>query len=113
MIIYTIYKATNILNGKIYIGQTISLYYRKNHYKNLQCKRQTILYNSLLKYGWEKHIFEIIEEINYNDDKTFLNEREIYWIKELCSFGPNGLNCNIGLNIESQLFLFFIFLSSS
>jgi group I intron endonuclease len=70
-----IYKITSPTN-KIYIGQSIDIDRRKNEYKRLQrCKRQTRLYNSLKKYGYENHKFEIIEECS--EDK--LLERETYW----------------------------------
>lgn len=88
-----IYKITNP-SGKIYIGQTIDIKTRKNKYKYLNCKNQTRLYRSLLKYGWESHIFEIIEtiEIDSIDRLSFL---EIEWISKLDSFNK-GLNCTSG-----------------
>lgn len=69
-----IYKITNP-NGKVYIGQSINVNVRKRHYKGLRCKDQPSIYNSLKKYGWENHKFEIIEECSMN----LLNEREIFW----------------------------------
>ena len=69
-----IYKITSPTN-KIYIGQSVDIDDRFRKYKNLNCNRQTIIYNSLKKYGWEQHIFEIIEECPA--DK--LLERETYW----------------------------------
>jgi len=69
-----IYKITSPTN-KIYIGQSIDIDDRFKKYKNLNCNRQTIIYNSLKKYGWEQHIFEVIEECPV--DK--LLERETYW----------------------------------
>ncbi len=80
-------------SGKIYIGQTIDLYRRKMKYKGLRCEQQSKIYNSILKYGWENHIFEVIEILVY--DKEFLNEREKYWIKEYNSF-IDGLNLTGG-----------------
>jgi len=46
-----IYKITSP-SKKIYIGQTFYLSERKCNYKSLNCKKQKIIYNSLLKYGW-------------------------------------------------------------
>jgi group I intron endonuclease len=69
-----IYKITSPTN-KIYIGQSIDIDDRFRKYKNLNCNRQTIIYNSLKKYGWKQHTFEIIEECPV--DK--LLERETYW----------------------------------
>lgn len=71
-----IYKITSP-SGKIYIGQSINIEKTwKYRYKNLNaCKRQTILYNSLKKHGYENHTFEVIEECN----EYKLLERETYW----------------------------------
>ena len=45
-----IYKITNP-SGKIYIGQTINLNNRIKYYISYKCKRQALLYNSLIKYN--------------------------------------------------------------
>lgn len=75
-------------NNKIYIGQSINIYKRWNSYKNLNCKRQIKLYRSLLKYGVDNHIFEIIEECDFKD----LNVRERYW-QDYYDVLNDGLNC--------------------
>jgi group I intron endonuclease len=70
-----IYKITNP-KGKIYIGQSINLELRVKEYKKLLAgKNQRKLYNSLLKYGPESHIFEIIETCEIE----LLNNRERFW----------------------------------
>jgi group I intron endonuclease len=69
-----IYKITSPSN-KIYIGQSIDIERRKKSYALLNCNQQPKVYNSLVKYGWENHQHEIIEECSL--DK--LNERELYW----------------------------------
>ena len=56
-----IYKITNP-NNKIYIGQTINFIKRKSQYKNLYCKGQTAIYNSIKKYGWDNFEIEILQE---------------------------------------------------
>lgn len=73
-----IYKIINP-KGKVYIGQTVNLSTRKAHYKGLHCSKQRKVYSSIKKYGWENHIFEVIETCKRED----LNEREKYWIYEL------------------------------
>jgi hypothetical protein len=92
-----IYKIENIIKGYIYIGQTINLITRKQSYKglNVGIKKQYKVYNSLKKYGWENHTFEVIEECN----KELLNEREIYWINHYNSWHFN--NPIKGMNISS------------
>jgi len=85
-----IYKITSPSN-KIYIGQSYNIFKRKKEYKMLNCKFQLKLYNSLKKYGWENHIFEVIEECDIDQ----LNEREIYWIQYYNST-KSGLNIREG-----------------
>lgn len=75
-----IYKITNP-NGNIYIGQTTKLVKRLATYMRGDCHKQKLLYNSIKKYGWDAHIFEVIEMLP--SDLKILNEREVYWIEEL------------------------------
>jgi len=69
-----IYKITSP-NNKVYIGQSTNIEKRFKTYLHLHCKNQRKLYFSLLKYGVDKHKFEIIEECGEN----VLLERETYW----------------------------------
>ncbi len=85
-----IYKITNP-KGKIYIGQSIDIYDRITYYKNLNCKKQTKLYNSIKKYGWENHKFEIIS-LCYEDQ---LNEFERDFQEAYNVIGNNGLNLKL------------------
>jgi group I intron endonuclease len=86
-----IYKITNP-SGKVYIGQTTRLKSRITFYKNIkESSKQPKIYNSINKYGWNKHTFEIVGEYN----KEELNYYEVYWIKEYDSY-KKGLNCNEG-----------------
>ena len=84
-----IYKITSP-SRRIYIGQSVNINSRYIHYKNLHCKTQIKIYNSIVKYGWENHKFEVIEECEVN----FLNERERYW-QEHYDVIKNGLNCKL------------------
>lgn len=84
-----IYKITSP-TGKIYIGQSRNVYSRRNKYRN--CKPdQPRIYNSIQKYGWEAHTFEIIEECKIED----LNRRERYWQDFYDVLGEFGLNCSL------------------
>ena len=82
-----IYKITNP-KGNVYIGQSTNIEKRFKHYKFKDCKRQRKLYNSILKYNVENHIFEIIEECNALD----LTEREGYY-QDFYNSIRKGLNC--------------------
>jgi group I intron endonuclease len=86
-----IYKIINP-KGKTYIGQSTNIKNRKYYYASNKCDKQPKLYNSIQKYGWEQHIFEIIEECGLEQ----LNEREIYWGSHYGVLGENGLNLRLG-----------------
>lgn len=81
-----IYKITNNINKKIYIGQTNDIKRRFREHKNCGGIEETtkLLYNAIKKYGVKNFSFEIIEGpiLNYN-------EREIYWIGQYNSFIGN------------------------
>lgn len=86
-----IYKITSP-SGKLYIGQTIRSFesrMQQHKRKNSEC---TLLKRAINKYGDEMK-YEIIED---NIPLEHLNNREIYWIKELNSLAPDGYNCNTG-----------------
>lgn len=91
-----IYKITNQVNGKVYIGQSKNIKDRwRNHktrafndYESNSCYEYP-LYRAIRKYGLENFSFEIIEECLPSE----LNEREKYWIKYYDSFNlENGYN---------------------
>jgi len=87
-----IYKITSPID-KIYIGKSRNIIRRFSNYKSLQCKNQIKLYNSLVKYGYDNHLFEIIYECSENE----LNELEKYYIiKFNCVNNPMGLNLTEG-----------------
>ena len=89
-----IYKIVNP-KGVVYIGQTRNPEERIKFYKLLHCKGQTKLYRSILKYGWDKHSFEII--FNGCVSKEELNELEIKYIEQFDSFNSdNGMNLTSG-----------------
>lgn len=86
-----IYKITSPTN-KIYIGQSTNISQRFNSYRNYKCKGQSKLYNSLKKYGHEKHKFEITMQCS----KEELNQFEIYYIELFQTF-----NSKYGLNLQA------------
>ena len=77
-----IYKITSPSN-KIYVGKSIDLDERKKNYKyEGRRKKQHKLNNSINKYGWENHLFEIIEIC----EEENINDREI---KKICKQTKN------------------------
>jgi len=70
-----IYKTTNIINGKYYIGKDVN---NSNHYLG----SGVLLKMAIKKYGKENFNKEILE---YCETLEILEEREKFWIKELNS----------------------------
>lgn len=81
-----IYKYTNLLNGKIYIGQAENIEKRQISHlydsKNLEFRKGTGVDYAIAKYGIENFSFEIIEECPVEQ----LDSREAYWIKYYNSY---------------------------
>lgn len=77
-----IYKITNNINRKIYIGQSANIEKRwREHINASQHEtyyghKKSLLYPALNKYGIDNFSFEIIEECDISE----LDERECYWI---------------------------------
>lgn len=77
-----IYKITNIINSKIYIGSAVNIDNRIKQHKHLLKNNKHFnshLQTSYNKYGVSNFIYEIIEVVDINN----LIEREQYWIKQL------------------------------
>lgn len=90
-----IYKITNLINGKVYIGQTVqTLKSRWNkHVWHMRHNTNRHLYDSMRHYGIENFKMEILEETT----KEVLNEREIWWIANLGSMDRTiGYNKSVG-----------------
>lgn len=92
-----IYKITNIITNKSYIGKSNNINRRFSDHKRLaftenQKQYDKILYQSIRKYGLNNFIFEIIEEL---EDYSIAAEREKYWIQYYDSY-KNGYNESLG-----------------
>ena len=85
-----IYKTTNLINGKIYIGQHK---WDKNHLDENYIGSGKLLNAAIDKYGADKFKVDLIE---FCDSLDKLNEREIYWISYY-----NSTNRQIGYNIAT------------
>ena len=90
-----IYKVTNSINNKIYIGQTVkSLSERRSghYYKARHENLNTHFLNALIKYPEEVFIWEEIDEAKSREE---LDSKEIYWINYYNSI-ENGYNTRSG-----------------
>ena len=97
-----IYKITNSINGKVYIGKTMRsiesrLYEHKYVAENTEAHNSSYpLYQAMRKYGIENFSFEIIEECN----NQAIDEKEKEYIKQYNSYigfkNSNGYNATLG-----------------
>ena len=90
-----IYKITNNVNGKVYIGQTIQTI-KERFYQHCATKCSDSVLNmaihkAIKKYGKSNFTIEVIEEV----DKDSLNDREKFWIEYYNSYN-NGYNSTRG-----------------
>lgn len=85
-----IYKTTNKINGKIYIGKRVFNSDKFNRSKYYGSGKLIKL--SIVKYGMDNFNREILEEVENN----LLSKREIYWIDYF-----NSTNLDIGYNLSS------------
>lgn len=81
-----IYYIKNLINSKIYIGQSINIEARWEAHKKNEHNRYLKL--SFEKYGMENFEFKIIEILN-EDNINFMTEREQYYIDYFCSLKPS------------------------
>lgn len=83
-----IYKTTNLLNNKIYIGQKKSEKFLGEKYLG-----SGVRLNSAIKHYGKSNF--IVELIDVADSKVDLDEKEVYWINKL-----NSRNLDIGYNLS-------------
>ena len=97
-----IYKITNLVNGKIYIGQSVKIKNRwGQHIRDAKTGNSIApIHRAIKKYGKENFDFSILEEC----EKEELDEKERYWIKTLNStILGNGYNLTLGGNNNNSL----------
>ena len=85
-----IYKIENLINGKVYIGQSVNIKERWNEHKLINSrtskdalkKQKYPLYLAFQKYGLENFSFEVLEECSLED----LDTKEQFYIKKYNSY---------------------------
>ena len=91
-----VYKLTNNITSKVYIGQTINLTARIRQYR-YESKNKITIYrpisDAVYEYKFKNFTIEILNYCNSLDE---MNYYETYWIKKLNTLFPNGYNNNYG-----------------
>lgn len=98
-----IYRATNIKNGKVYIGQTIrTLGIRKSHH--FTCSRNRLdnicFHNALRKYGKDSFRWEVLDKALSREELDLLEKKYIIKYDSI----NNGYNVLDGGSSHSGLF---------
>lgn len=92
-----IYKITNIINNKCYIGQSVDIYKRWCDHCKCGCGMDTPknnkLYAAMLEDGLENFTFELLEECSREE----LNKKELFYI-DLYESNDYGYNITQGNN---------------
>lgn len=91
-----IYKITNKITGKAYIGQSNNIKRRWQEHKTNIKQKQYPLYVDMNKYGIDNFIFEVLEECTIDE----LNEKEIFYINKFNTY-YDGYNLTMGGNVLS------------
>lgn len=91
-----IYKITNNINGKIYIGQSNNIQRRFSEHQTKGSISRIPVDIAIQKYGKENFSFEVLEECPVEE----LNTKETEWITYFNSI-ENGYNCSLGGDQQS------------
>jgi len=88
-----IYKITNILNGKSYIGQSVNIDRRiYDHFYRSQDENSNAynapLHIAIRKYGKENFQWEVLQECTIEE----IDNLERYYIQKYNTLSPNGYN---------------------
>lgn len=92
-----VYKYTNSVDGKVYVGQTTSALTKRHIQHKCASKRNTgYFYKAVRKHGWDNFIGPI--QIDEAENQAELDEKEIHWISQLKSHvsTENGYNLTEG-----------------
>ena len=91
---YTVYKITNLINNKCYIGSSIKVEKRWKQHKTVAFNKNSAQYNYPLyaafrKYGLENFSFEILNDdfLSVEDMRNY--EKDMIYFYDSCNYGYN------------------------
>lgn len=93
-----IYKIENLINGKVYIGQSVHI--ERRWQEHCMDSAQSVISSAIKKYGIENFSFEVLKECTVEE----LDELEKAYIKEYGSLVPFGYNVGSGGNSNHTSF---------
>ena len=64
-----IYKYTNKINGKVYIGQTVDEVKRKSRHKS--CVDKNYFHYAIQKYGWDNFEYTVLERVDFDPEVIY------------------------------------------
>ena len=88
-----VYKITNTVNGKAYIGISIYEPEKQRIKQHLAGRGNRLIASAVKKYGKESLAYEILED---NIFPELLSDLEISYIKRYNTLVPNGYNLSLG-----------------
>jgi hypothetical protein len=95
-----IYKITNLINGKVYIGQSRDIKGRWAQHRFGRSKDHNYyLANAIAKYGIDNFAFEILQQCSIDE----LNDLERKYITQYGCVKPNGYNLDGGGNQGKEI----------
>jgi group I intron endonuclease len=92
MIIYSIYRFVNSINGKVYVGYTKDFTKRLKKHKQSSKQPNTKFYKAIDKHGWDNFVCDILYQ---SLDVDHIKQMEIHFISEHNSY-HEGYNSTFG-----------------
>lgn len=96
-----IYKIENLINHKVYIGQSIHI--EKRWQEHCRFSNDSVIAKAIQKYGKENFSFQILEECSEQE----LDEKELSYIRKYNSLVPNGYNVTDYIEGQRRLYIYY------
>ncbi len=96
-----VYRITNRVNGKMYIGQTVKPLSRRwsNHVVDANRGSDCLIHKAIRKYGPDVFDVEVLCECSSLEE---LNDKEAYYTESLNTVMPHGYNMKPGGNCSGM-----------